>query len=367
MVNGETIIDPSKEISKSYDFIISGIQQIGIGVENAEAAWDWYKKYFGMDLPVFADRASAKLMTKYTNGKVEDRYAILALNLQGGGGLEIWEYTSRKPTKPETTISLGDLGVFAIKIKSKDVQKTYDYYVSESLYIIGGIQKDPTGKQCFFVHDPFGNLFQIVEHNDWLLESNKLTGGVSGAIIGVSDIDTSANFYKKLIHNSTCHYFDRNTFQDLKGFPFGNQEFKRAFLIQSKKKKGAFSTLLGNFELELIQACQRTPSKIFNNRQWGDLGFIHICFDVNGMDELEKECARTESPFTVNSKNSFDMGKAAGQFAYCEDPDGTLIEFVETHKIPIIEKLKLYFHLKWINTSKPLPRWFFKLMELNKK
>jgi len=33
------------------------------------------------------------------------------------------------------------------------------------------------------------------------------------------------------------------------------------------------------------------------------------------------------------------MGEASGHFAYVEDPDGTLIEFVETHKIPIIKKL----------------------------
>ena len=31
------------------------------------------------------------------------------------------------------------------------------------------------------------------------------------------------------------------------------------------------------------------------------------------------------------------MGDAAGQFAYIEDPDGTLIEFVETHKVPLVK------------------------------
>ena len=33
---------------------------------------------------------------------------------------------------------------------------------------------------------------------------------------------------------------------------------------------------------------------------------------------------------------SFTMGDAGGHFTYIEDPDGYLIEFVETHKIPII-------------------------------
>jgi len=42
----------------------------------------------------------------------------------------------------------------------------------------------------------------------------------------------------------------------------------------------------------------------------------------------------------------FDMGEAAGRFSYIEDPDGTLIEFVETHKIPIFKKLGWYLHLE---------------------
>jgi len=55
------------------------------------------------------------------------------------------------------------------------------------------------------------------------------------------------------------------------------------------------------------------------------------------MDHLKKECEEAGFHFTVDSAESFDMGEAAGHFSYIEDPDGTLIEFVETHKIPIIK------------------------------
>ena len=40
------------------------------------------------------------------------------------------------------------------------------------------------------------------------------------------------------------------------------------------------------------------------------------------------------------------MGEAAGHFTYIEDPDGALIEFVETHKVPVLKKLGWYIHLK---------------------
>jgi hypothetical protein len=90
-----------------------------------------------------------------------------------------------------------------------------------------------------------------------------------------------------------------------------------------------------------------------------------VCFDVTNMDDLSKTCAEKGFEFTVDSRNSFDMGKAAGHFAYCEDPDGTLVELVETHKIPIIEKIGWYLNLKNRDASKPLPNWILKLLSLN--
>jgi hypothetical protein len=61
------------------------------------------------------------------------------------------------------------------------------------------------------------------------------------------------------------------------------------------------------------------------------------------------------------------MGEAAGRFAYIEDPDGTLIEFVETHKIPILKKWNLYYDLRKRKTQKPLPSlllWAMSLMRV---
>ncbi|MFT7230618.1 MAG: hypothetical protein ACI9GO_001087, partial [Bacteroidia bacterium] len=65
--------------------------------------------------------------------------------------------------------------------------------------------------------------------------------------------------------------------------------------------------------------------------------------------------------------NSFDMGEAAGHFSYIEDPDGTLIEFVETHKIAILKKVGWYLDLRKRDALKPLPRWMLKSMGLNRK
>jgi hypothetical protein len=60
------------------------------------------------------------------------------------------------------------------------------------------------------------------------------------------------------------------------------------------------------------------------------------------------------------------MGGTAGAFAYTEDPDGTLIEFVETHKLPIIKKIGWYLDLRKRDPEKSLPRWMLKTLSFNR-
>ena len=124
--------------------------------------------------------------------------------------------------------------------------------------------------------------------------------------------------------------------------------------------------MLGESVIELVQALDRTPKKIFEGRFWGDLGFIHLCFDINGMAEMKQLCESKGHNFTVDSANSFDMGEAAGHFTYIEDPDGTLIEFVETHKIPILKKIGWYLDLTKRNPAKPLPNLLIRALGLNR-
>ena len=137
-------------------------------------------------------------------------------------------------------------------------------------------------------------------------------------------------------------------------------------LKNSKQRKGAFGPLLGNSQIELIQKVEGSGRKIYENRYWGDLGYIHLCFDVRNIEALKSECEEAGFPFTIDSANSFDMGQAAGRFAYIEDPDGAWIEFVETHKVPVMEKWNWYLNIKDRDPEKPLPRWMLKSLRFNK-
>jgi hypothetical protein len=78
--------------------LIYGIQQVGVGVENAEEAFSWYASRLGSDVVVFDDQNEATYMAPYMGGKPRNKRALLALNMLGGSGYEIWQYTDRKPS-----------------------------------------------------------------------------------------------------------------------------------------------------------------------------------------------------------------------------------------------------------------------------
>lgn len=354
--------------------IISGIQQVGVGVTNVKEAWKWYKENLGFDIPVVDAPGTAEKMLKYTGGKPQDRHAIIAINLQGGGGLEVWQYLTRTPQLPNFEIQAGDLGVYATKIKTKNAQTTFSNFKEKGIKLLGGVETDPRGNKHFFFEDPYGNLFQMIENENIFVETEALSAGVFGAVVGVTDIEKSIKFYKEVLGYDVVIYKEADVFKDFRSLKRGLKKFDRALLTHSEKRKGAFSEMLGSSEIELIKVNDAQPKKIYENRYWGDPGFIQICFDIRNMKALKEHCAEKGHPFTVDSNPEiyetggkiFDMGEASGHFTYIEDPDGTLIEFVETHKIPIIKKLGINLNLMKRNPEKPLPKWMLKTLAWNR-
>lgn len=347
--------------------IISGIQQVGVGIPNVHEAWKWYREHFALDIPVFEEAAVADLMLPYTGGKSHERHAILALSIQGGGGFEIWQYTSRTPEAAKFQIGVGDLGIYSCKIKSKDIEASFDFLQSKGVTVSQQVEEQIDGRRMFYVNDPYGNIFQVVESNDWFKKTKALTGGAAGAILGVTDMEASMKFYADILGYDTVLGDKSGTFTDLQPLEHGGGQFRRVLLTHSKPRTGGFSKLLGQTEIELVQCLDRSPRKIFENRFWGDLGFIHLCFDIYHMDRLKQKCEAAGHPFTVDSSNSFDMGEAAGHFSYIEDPDGSLIEFVETHKVPLMKKIGWYLNMQKRDPNKPLPNWMLSALALNRK
>lgn len=360
-------------------FQISGIQQLGVGVTNVYEAWDWYRENFGADVLLSDAPGEASMMQPYTNHQPQSRHTIMAFNMQGGGGLEIWQYKSRAPHVLDFQPKLGDLGTLIGKLKSQNVAAAYLKFKTSGATLLSGFSKNKAGKDHFFMKDPFGNMFEVVESDVVFMDTNSKIGGVYGAICGVTNMEKSINFYKNILGYDTVIYDDTDVFEDFENLPGGREKYRRVLLGHSQKRKGPFSEFLNESQIELVQLVdsERKPRNIYDFKQhlWGDPGFIQICYDIRNMKELKEFCEKNGSNFMCDSNPEaysseakiFDMGGASGHFTYIEDPDQNLIEFVETYYVPILQKLNIGLNLKKRNPEKPLSNFIVKGLKFLRK
>lgn len=346
----------------------AGIMQMGVGTADFHATERWLYDMFQADVQILEDDTVAERMLPYTGNSPQRRHACINCNLQGGGGFEIWQYTERKPEPVPFDIQVGDLGFFITKVKSHNIEAFHEELTAKYSEITPVVM-DPRGIPTFYIHDPEGNCFQVVEDNYIFIDRNRFSGGVVGAMVGVTDIERSRKVYSDILGYDAVVYDKTGVFSDWQGLRGGSQTYRRMLLTRSRPFQGPFSELYGNSTIELVQALDRTPRKIFEGRFWGDPGFIQICFDVINMRELEAKCNELGFKFTVDScpgNAKFDMGKAGGHFTYIEDPDGNLIEFVETHFIPLNSALNIKLDFLKRDRTKAFPKFFFQLLKLNR-
>ncbi len=346
------------------EYTIHGMQHLGVGVPEHAKAWKWYRKFFGLDMPFFNDEASAELMTIYTNDRVISKRAAMILNLKGGCAIEVVRPSTFKAKHAEVQHQLGDLGINIGWVKTPDIQKSYEFFKENGADVISEIVKMPDGQNTFHLKDLNGTQFQVVEANDFYTKTKHVTGGTSGSTIGVTDMEKTMTFYSVLGYDEVL-YDESRQFEDWSSLAGGSGKYRRVLLSQSNPSGGGFSKLLGKTYIELVQdLSDRTPVKIYEGRQWGDIGFVHLAFDVRNMVALGKKLDEIGHGFTCDTKDALSMGESTKvHCTYIEDPDGTLIELIEVYKIPIIEKLGIYLNVEKRPASQPYPNLMLKALK----
>lgn len=348
-------------------YTIHGIQHLGVGVPEHEQAWKWYRKFFGMDIPLFNDEAAAPLMTIYTEGEVISKRAAMVLNIKGGCAMEVVSPTTFKATHAKVDHQLGDLGILVGMVKTPDIKKAYDFFKSNKADLLSTVVQSPNGWDTFYVKDLNHLIWQIVPANDFYTNHSTVTGGTVGCSIGVSDISNAMSFYSLLGYDEVISD-KKGKFEDWSNLPGGDNEYRRVLLSQKNPSGGGFTKLAGKSYIELVQdLSERSPLKIYADRLWGDIGFVHLGFDVRNMSALGEKLDEYGHGFTCDTKDVLSMGESTKvHCTYCEDPDGTLIEMIEVYKIPIIEKIGFYLNVEKRSPSQPLPNWMLKALKFTR-
>ncbi len=346
---------------------INGIQHIGVGVSDSEVSQKWYRKFIGMDIPIFDGVAPAPLMDVYTKNETITKRATMILNLQGGCAMEVVNPTSFTPRPPDFETQLGDIGIYINQVKALDVEAAYAHFEKHGAILRSGIVDMPDGGKTFYAEDPNGLLFQILPGRNFYTKGRHITGGPNGCVIGVSNIDNSLKLYADVLGYDQVVYDETRVFDDFKSLPGGEKSFRRIRLTQSNPPGGGFAKVSADTYIELIQAQDYQPRKIYKGRIWGDIGFVHVGLDVRGMKALGEELATKGFGFTCDTRDTLDMGGTTRvHCTYIDDPDGVLIEMIEVYKIPIIEKMGVFLNVEKRDPLKPLPDFMLKALKFSR-
>jgi catechol 2,3-dioxygenase-like lactoylglutathione lyase family enzyme len=343
---------------------VHGIQHIGVAVSQMERSLIFYRKVFGMNIPFFDSIQAAPLMQVFTRQEVVTKRASMVMNLKGGSAMEIIQATSFTPRPMPADFLIGDLGIFALHMRAASLPGAKNLLQQQRIDFSDEVA-DPLGKGRLALKDPDGQFIIIVEDDQLFEPTTHPIGGVGGISIGVSDINTAKAFYALLGFDQVLYEGQAN-YDDLKGFPGGEQEVQRVILTTSQMAKGPFGAVIGYSLIELICTPQRIGQKIFRGRIWGDVGFVHIGLDVFDMRGLADVLAQKNIQFKCDSQAALSMGKTQVHCAYVVDPDGILIELIEVYKIPLIEKWGIFLNVHGKKAGKALPNWLIRLLRFSR-
>ena len=93
----------------------------------------------------------------------------------------------------------------------------------------------PVTKNCakrlggtFYLKDPDGNRFQVLEADDWFENNGHPSGGVMGCTIGVSDMDAALKLYADVLGFDQVLHDATGIQADWDGMPHGTESFRRS-------------------------------------------------------------------------------------------------------------------------------------------
>lgn len=348
------------------EYRINGFQHIGVAVSDMDHSLKFYRKYFGLDIPFFDSVAAAPLMQSHTQGDVITKRASMVLNLAGGCAMEVIQATSFTAKGPSFQPELGDLGIYVTQVKCPDITAAHQFATNQGDVKTTSLRKRFDGSDTFFLFDPDGNVFQYVTGGEWYTQPRGISGGVMGCTIGVSDMDRALELYRDILGYDKIALDVEGVHQEWSGLPGAERNFRRVVLEQSRPPGGGFAKISARNFIELVEDKDRKPRRIFEDRIWADLGFVHLGLDVRGMKPLGEALAGKGFAFRCDSNDALDMGNTKVHCTYIDDPDETWLEMIEVHKVPIVEKWGIYLNVAKRDPEKPLPDFMLKALRFSR-
>lgn len=314
--------------------MVEAFQHVGIGVKDIERSYDFYRRILGFSVKL-NDHEEDMVQMESIIGEICRMRVIMAMNLSGGGAVELVQHTSSPPRPLPEDARWGDIGFLATGVKAFDIENLVDVLERKGVEPLTGITEilvegEGTWKSAF-VSDPDGIPVELLETPETRRTGGKpRPGGFTHTTVGVSDMDKALVFYNDILGYDRRVYDSEQTPEGLEPVTGGAR--CRTVVLGRSRPPGCKLPLEGGM-VKLVQALEFKGKPLYEGRRWGDVGIMETAFDVLDVGKCYLQMVEDGAePFCEPTR--IDMGwGSVGTFAYVKDPDGNTIEMVEVEKL----------------------------------
>jgi len=327
--------------TKKKKKMINGIQHIGIGVVNRDKTYNFYNNALGFSVPMSKNTGKCTGMLPVI-GKDEERNVIISLNPHGGGLIEIFQYITKTPLPIPDEVDFSYNGFLFFGVKVKNIEKSLDTIskfngeaVTHSNYFTP--MKDHNWNAAIFrdLDGIYGMALEYPESNIGYGSGKSKIGGVEYVGIGVSHLKESIDFYSNILGYDDIIYTYEGNCPEWDTILGKGRKIKRALLRKSSKPHGLFRHFLGGGMIELIEVEGNKKKHNYEKRNWGDIGFMEVCFDVSNINETLEELTKNGAKVIIPPHTQYMGLNTNATFSYIKDPDGSMLEFADIASLPV--------------------------------
>jgi catechol 2,3-dioxygenase-like lactoylglutathione lyase family enzyme len=235
----------------------------------------------------------------------------------GGISVALFRMTTPVPRPIRRDFRYGDIGVNKMTMAVSDVDEAFrDLEGKVGFCSVPKSVTIPGWGEHRFVHckDPEGNLIEFVSGPLTPVDSG--FGGVRWLGLGVTDLERSKAFYRKHLQLDRVVMDNHEAFSGLfDGVSGGRGAEVRSCLLAGD----------GSGMIELFEVAKPRGRSIPFGTQWGDFGYLQICFSGADMGRMAAYC-EAEGVELLAPPQSIGDPEHGGAFMYVRDPDGIPVE-----------------------------------------
>jgi len=227
-----------------------------------------------------------------------------------------------KPAPIPSGTCWGEIGISEICINTSNVPAKFEELVIEKgCKALMPPVSDPfpphnTMATYAYISDPDGGKVELIDWTDMCpgIKTEPITRGANHVAFGVSNIDVSVEYYKRL--GFTDSIFDFQGYLASMAIWFENPTQMRI-------------TMLANYLGAGIEPVQQIPRVKDLRGSWGHLGPMEFAIGVTNMEKAYEELTREGIHF-VGTPQSLEGRQGELKYVYLVEPDNLYVSLVET-------------------------------------